>query len=115
MKWNQRNTTKTLRIDSDHNNVATMWTTGTKKPSAYRKMSKIASVIKNVLNGKVEEEHNSSLSEKGTDEGTEYEEDTFDEFETFHHVGNAQVVIGGKTSTSGKLLKCEDEVLKWHH
>jgi hypothetical protein len=110
MQWNQRNTTKTLRIDADHNNVATMWTIGANKPSAYRKTSKIASAI--VLNSESDEKRDDSLSEKSTDEGTEYEEDNFDEFESFQHVGYEQVVIGGSTSTSNKSLKVED---KWQH
>jgi GAG-pre-integrase domain len=63
----------------------------------------------------VDEDCDKSLSEKDTDEGTEYKADTFDDFETFQHVGNEQVVIGGTTSTSGKLLKSEDELLQWQH
>jgi hypothetical protein len=111
LQWNQRNAIKTIRIDADHNNVATMWTKGSLK--TYIKTTRFVSMNKEVQRREtasstvlpsVEESHSEN----------EYSDCDIDKFNNYQHLGQEQVVIRGSTSSSTEGVTPEEELMQWH-
>jgi hypothetical protein len=111
LQWNQRKTVKTLHIDSNRNNVATMWTVGSLR--SYNKTMKLANMTQVVMDSEIIEK-NGDTEDVEDENSPEYTECDIDKFENFQHLGNEQVVIRGTTSRSHDSRSSEDELMQWH-
>jgi hypothetical protein len=108
LHWNQRKHVKTMYIDSDHNNVATMWTKGSL--STYNKTKQFI-----VMSNEVQDEEcNEPSSIKNLDNHNEYRNYDMDKFDNFQHLSREQVVIRGSTSSEKPQMSVEEELMQWH-
>jgi GAG-pre-integrase domain len=117
--WNQRKTVKTMEIDANHNNVATMWTIGSNK--TYNKAMKFAQIceaqsneIRSTTTTNEVQPTTQETSTQGVPESEVYEECETDKFDNFQHLGRENVVIRGTTSTSESGVSAEEELMRWH-
>jgi hypothetical protein len=82
LKWHKCNTVKTLHINSNQNNVATMWTIGLLQ--TYNKVLKLANMNQMVLNNAVE------LDDEGQKDDTEDKNPP--EYSLIHEYNNGAIV-----------------------
>jgi hypothetical protein len=107
LKWNQQISDKTLYIDADKNNVATVGTMKT-----FHQAPQIAQVTQIVLNSERQEKLVEARQETSKDLD-KYDKCEFDEFESSGNMGNKQVRVRGNTSSVGSPLEDEEELLEW--
>jgi hypothetical protein len=101
MHWNQLRNIKTMYIDADRNNVATMWTKGLS--STHKKTKQFV-----VMSSKVQDEGSNKVSTiEKLDNQNEYRHYDIDKFDNFQHHSREQVVICGSTSLEKPKMPVE--------
>jgi hypothetical protein len=112
--WNQKRHVKTMSIDPDCNNVATMWTIGTNWSTKT-----FANLTNLVFNNEVQVQPvpvntEGTVLEKASQQNDEYVNEQDEEFEFHRNIVNEEVLICETTETKGRQVLPENELLKWH-